>query len=226
MSTVQCEGMVLQATPYQDHHHIISIFSQTMGVVRCFVRGTIRPRHHSHALVTPLVRGDFLLQNREGTLFRLQDGRVTEPYLGLRDRSDRLQAACKIARALIGTQLPGKPAPALYQLATAYFDQLNKVKERAEQLLSSFYLKLMRHEGVLPLSAICCACDQEATPIHLASAGPYCPKCAPAEALPFLPTEWSHLERLAMVRSFAELLKEASPPLFEQKVKKLFDLLT
>lgn len=225
MTTLQTAGIILKATPYQDHHHIVALFTPTLGLLRCFVRGTMRGRHHSHALVTPLACGEFLLSQRRDSLFRLQEGTITQPYLLLRDQSERLHTACAIARALLQSQLPLKPAPALYQLATAYLDQASKMNEGAARLLSSFYLKLMRHEGVLSLDSTCCSCDQRVATPHLTTGGPYCPQCAPVEAIPFREEEWSFVERLAQLRNFAVLLEEPTPPLFDQKIKSLLDQL-
>jgi DNA repair protein RecO len=186
----------------------------------------MRGRHHSHALVTPLACGEFVLSQRQDSLFRLQDGTITQPYLRVRDQSDRLNTACAIARALLQSQLPLRPAPALYQLTIAYLDQVAQMERDATDLLPSFYLKLMRYEGVLSLSSTCSSCDEGVGAPHLTLSGPYCSKCAPLEAIPFREEEWSLLKRLVELRNFAALSKEKIPPLFPQRVKNLLDYLS
>lgn len=221
MTNIQTEGIILNATPYQDHHHITTLFTAKLGVARLFVRGTNRSRHHSHALVTPLTRGDFLLASGKNSLFRLKDGVITHPYLSFRESAPRLQVACAMARALLATQYPLKPAPALYQLLTRYFDQLAH-SSSPKQLLSSYYLKLIKHEGLLATEATCGECGQEGERIYWSQHGTFCKEHALHESRSLQKEEWLLIQKMAKARNFKEIEEIESAPSIERKVEDFF----
>lgn len=222
METIETEGVVLSATPYQEHHHIATLFSPSLGLARIFVRGSLHSRRHSHALVTPLSRGDFLLSQGKGSLLRLRDGVITHPYLQLRESATSLQTACAMARALITTQYPLKAAPALYQLFTRSLDQIGSLPPGP--LLLGFYLKLIKHEGLLPTERSCIECHQSRE-LRWNCEGLFCEAHAPNDALPLSNEEWESIQKIAGSRKFEVMVQEVGPSTLQPKVEQLIERL-
>lgn len=151
MKEERAEGVVLRAVPFQDSHHITTVFTGDRGLISLFVRGTHRSRHFSHAVVTPLTRAEFIFGVKEGKdLFRFKDAAVIDQHLNLRGDYATLEMACEMAQALLATQVQWKPAPQLYQLFLAYLAQTHQTKNK-DALFSSFLLKVLKHEGMLAL---------------------------------------------------------------------------
>jgi len=217
MTTTQSEGIVLNSTPYQESNHITTLFTYELGLIRLFVRGTLRMRHHSHLIVTPLTRGDFLLVQGRGSLFKLRDGVITEPYLAFRESSSKLQTACEMARALLKTQYPHKASPVLYNLMVAYLDRL---AHSSDPLLTTFYLKLIKHEGLLATDGRCLECGRLEDQIHWSSRGAYCADHAPYDAISLTREEWDLIQNLATARKFEEM--NSIPPALQRKVALFF----
>ena len=151
MKEERAEGVVLRAIPYQDSHHITTVFTGERGLISLFVRGTHRSRHFSHAVVTPLTRAEFVFGVKENKdLFRFRDAAVIDQHLNLRGDYATLEMACEMAQTLLSTQMQWKPAPQLYQLFLAYLAHTHQTNNR-DALLSSFLLKVLKHEGMLAL---------------------------------------------------------------------------
>ena len=58
-----------------------------------------------------------------------------------------MDSASALAQAILSSQMPLKPAPALYALLLSYVKHLPQFAQPAP-LLSSFYLKTLLHEGL------------------------------------------------------------------------------
>ena len=86
---------------------------------------------------------------------------MIDEHLILRNKLSSLQAAGQLAQAILHSQLPGKPTPQLYLLFRAYFKQIHAFEDPAN-LIVSFKLKLLKHEGLMALSPTCSLCDAPA----------------------------------------------------------------
>jgi DNA repair protein RecO (recombination protein O) len=196
-------GIILQALPYQDDHHISTLFTEEQGIVRLFVRGNLRMRQRSVACVTPLTEGEWIYtEPRTGSLCRLRDVSIGNQHLELRQSFEMLQTGCWMAEIIASSQMADKPAPALYALLLAYLAHLPKCEE-LDALCVSFLLKLMRHEGLLALSPRCSSCGAEAA--ALADGASFCKKCAPSWSIAFEMEELAQCEQLLMMRNFSEM---------------------
>lgn len=60
----------------------------------------------------------------------------------------------KISATILYSQMPGKVSPLLYALSVSYTSYLSKSSE-PHTLLCSFYLKLLRYEGLIDFSNYC-----------------------------------------------------------------------
>ena len=91
-------------------------------------------------------------------LHRLLDGDVVDAHIELRTSLAQLEEALGMVKALLTTQLPDKPTPALY---TLFAHVLQASARTGTPLLTLFLVKLLKHEGVLPRT--CATLTQDAT---------------------------------------------------------------
>lgn len=129
-------GLLLQSIPYLDQKKILKIFTPE-GLVSLFAKTST---------LTPFCIAEWVYQKTEKELYPLKEAALLDPLSALRQSYPIITAAGSIAKDLLRSQLPGKKAPALYQLACLY---LKKIPLAPEILVASFRLKLLLHEGLL-----------------------------------------------------------------------------
>jgi DNA repair protein RecO (recombination protein O) len=140
------EAIVLRQVPYKDRHYIATLFSKELGVLSVSAKG-VRNLERLR-LISPLSHGEFVVAKRRSDLFSLHDGTLYSSHDELRQNLKMLQSAGEMVQALTQSQLPGKPAPQLFDLLLASLKQLPAF-ENPEILAAAFRLKLLTHEGVL-----------------------------------------------------------------------------
>ena len=136
-------GIVLRYTPFKDRQKILTIFSKTLGVLSLLLKQS----SHTTCLSEPFCEAEWILSKRQGDLFYLQDVTLVNLHFPLRQKLSYLQTASSMTSILLQSQLPEKPAPHLYELYRAFLQQIPQFACQ-KTLLGSFYLKLLRHEGV------------------------------------------------------------------------------
>jgi DNA repair protein RecO (recombination protein O) len=193
------EGIVLRTTPYKESHRIITLFSQEAGLISFMVKRVRTPE--KMVLLSPFSQIEVIYRKKLSDLYSFKDGSLIADNLFLREKWDYLEIAGKMAQILLHSQMPGKPAPLLYNLFLGCIRQLPHCEEPASLLLF-FYLKLLSHEGILSLE------DRAAFPIALSAAN------------------WDVMMELANNRSFQALHKRKGlAPLLQQLEKKLKDII-
>ncbi len=146
MSEIKTEGIILKTVPYKDHHKIIKILTPDSGIISLMAKGVTKPKLLS--LLSPLTQLELVYRKKGSDLCFFKEGFVIEHHHFLRQRWDLLEAAGKMAGAILTTQFPEKAAPDLYKLLTASLKQLPHFQE-SSTLTTLYYLKLLTHEGVI-----------------------------------------------------------------------------
>lgn len=201
------EGIVLKAIDFRERQRIVTIFTPDEGLITVFI-SRISPKNPERInLSTPLTRADWQVKVRKNDLWSLQDASILDLHLPLRQNFDRLQAARLMIERVLKTQLPHKPAPKLYALFKTFLKSLTTTENPA-LLELTFALKLMRHEGLLSLSANCSSCEKNLS-FHFAFGENFCTSCAPPNATALTPDQWKQMMKLLSMRSFKNL--EAEP---------------
>jgi DNA repair protein RecO (recombination protein O) len=142
------EGIVLRSLPYREQEKILTLFTAERGLISLIVKKISKKSSHLLALSSLFCQGEFLYEKGNSDLYRFLDGSLLDEHLFLRQNWRYLEAASKLTKALLHSQLPGKPAPHLYALFISYLRQIPHFEEPLG-LFASFYLKLLHHEGVL-----------------------------------------------------------------------------
>ncbi len=220
MEELRAEGVVLKTLPYQENQHIVTVFSREMGLLSFFVRKS------QPMLTTPLTRATFVYRAKPTkSLYPLKEGALLDPYLDLRSDYGRLDAACAMARALLATQAPLKPAPDLYALFVRFLNEIEK-GEHLEALVSSFLLKTLKHEGLSAYSEECDACGAPLTEAHFLNDTVHCSEHAPMGSIGFDEGERAHLLLLSASKAMGEITSCSPGKLLREKVEGLFTSLT
>lgn len=212
-------GILLQAIPYLGRQKILKVFTPGEGLLSLMAKSA---KPSWTALTSPFCIAEWVYRKGQKEIHALQDGSLLDSLLELRQNYEALTAAGAIAQDLLKTQLPGKQAPALYELLTAYLKKLAQFPKPAH-LAASFRLKLLLHEGLLSLNDTCASCAAPA--LHLHEGQSYCHFHAPFPGVTFTPEEWESLHLLAYSRKFSSLEQLPSPPtgkisqLFEERIK-------
>lgn len=141
------EGIVLQSRAYKENQRLITLFTP-QGVLGVLLKGLQTAKGYRGALAEPFSYGEYQLQKGRSELYSCKEGAVLSGYIGLRQELRFLQTAGSLAEAILKSQWPGKEAPALFSLYKAYHDYIEKHSNR-KAFMTSFYLKILRLEGVL-----------------------------------------------------------------------------
>ncbi len=147
---LKSEAIVLRSFDYKENERIVTLFTENAGLISIIIKG-ITPKKSSYlTLATPFCRGEYVYIKSKSDLYRFYDGTILDDHLLLRLNLSHLKAAGNLTNALLHSQLPGKSSPLLYLLLKKYLQQVVHF-ENPVPLVCSFFLKLMKHEGVLHL---------------------------------------------------------------------------
>ena len=210
------EGVVLHTINFRDYDQILSVFSPELGIEKFFVKGSHRPSRKGSA-PSLLTHCEFVYRQGKGNFLLCDEFSILDHYLGLRKDFATLQAACNLLRLIQDSQLPGKPAPSLYKLLLKYLEGLRNLSD-PKMLTASFHLKLMRHEGILHLAAICQTCQQPLSSLYFSEGECFCSIHSPKDALHFSSEETSLLYQLTYCRTLKELAFLSFPSELEKKI--------
>jgi DNA repair protein RecO (recombination protein O) len=162
MEKIEDQGLVLRFVDYKGSQRIVTVFTEKNGLISLIVKGLGGKRSDLFLLTSPLTLAEFHCVSGRGELYRFKDATILSTHLELREQLPHLQAAGDICLGLLKTQLPGKPAPALYQLTLSYIKRIPAFKD-PKALVASFFLKLLKHEGVLSERENCIYCNAPVT---------------------------------------------------------------
>ncbi|SRR5581483_3103252 len=223
MQTEKIEGIVLRSQDYKESHRIITLFTPE-GLVSLIVRGISRKNTRLLTLTTPFCNAEYHFRKGRGELLSFHDGTLLDDHLTLRHSLKSLQLAGSLASAILASQMPGKPAPALYLLYKAYHKQASHFKD-SDTLLASFYLKLLKYEGLLTISSHCVECENP-SPLRIYNGESFCSHHASPGSLIFSPLEWELLLQLDNSLQFSALSGLTLPSSLSQKIGTLFSSCT
>ncbi|MBM3200883.1 MAG: DNA repair protein RecO [Chlamydiae bacterium] len=192
----------------EDDQRIVTLFTREMGIAS-FVAKKIDAKDQTKKILTSLlIKAEFVLSKTKSDLCKLIEGKIEDPYLHLRENLASLQAAGKMANAILLTQLPGRPQKKLFDLLAAYLQALKQFPY-PETLLASFYLKLLRYEGLLPVFDECEMCHKN-IPERFFEKRLCCKECALATAEKI---EYEDLQVLAILTHATQFSQMQEIPL-------------
>ena len=204
MSHIRAEGVVLHAFPFKDYDQIITIFTKEMGLVKLFVKGGRSRRKSLHASLEPLTCAEFVFRIGKGDLYSCKEITPIDLHLPLRQSLTALQQGCALLMAVQRSQMPGKASPMLYALLRKYLNRMSFMRQ-PEVLVSSFLLKLLRHEGLMHLTHQCATCSRDLRERAVIGGESFCKEHAPISSWLISDKEAEIVHRLFESRSMQEL---------------------
>lgn len=196
MQTKKTKAIVLRKVLYKEKSLILTLFSENYGLFSVFLKNSKK----SHiVLFNPFSEGEFLFCEHSPDRNFYIDSTIVDLHLPLRENYDALDAAGKISKFILETQMPGKNAPLLYKLFSLFLKKIPDVKE-PNLLTASFYLKALKHDGQISLSSQCSKCQSPA--VGLFQGESFCRKDLPQEGISFTLSEWQTIKKLLEMKSF------------------------
>lgn len=214
------EGIVLRSSDYKDTQRLISVFSLTSGLLNLVVK-RLSSRNASHLLSTSsFCKAQFVIKRGRSELISCLDVTLLDDHRELRKSYAHLCAAGDLVRAILTSQLPGKPSPDLYRLFQTYLKQIPTFEDLSS-LAVSFQLKLLKHEGLLALTSTCSQCEERQASM-LVKGESLCLLHEKKESFCFSEMEWKILLALHDARRLNDLRAIKLAPLFFQKLNAYF----
>lgn len=221
MEQQRAEGIILQALPFKDYDSILTLFTPEEGLLKVVLKGAFRQKNGKGNRTIPLTRVEAAFKRGRGELATCHEIDALDYHLELRHNLDALNAGCAMLKAVLDTQQPGKAAPDLYKLLLIYLKNLPTAQTPAI-LSASFFLKVLRHEGVYAFDEHCAACQAPILEHHLFGGETYCSRHAPPQALSLCLEERQLLTFLAFCRDLSQLKELSLPPSVLIKAQELF----
>lgn len=221
MEPQRAEGIILQTLPFKDYDSILTLFTPEEGLLKVVLKGAFRQKNGKGNRSAPLTHVEVAFKRGRGELATCYEIDALDHHLHLRHNLDTLNAGCEMLKAVLDTQQPGKSAPDLYKLLLIYLRNLPAVPNPAI-LSASFFLKVLRHEGLYAFDESCAMCQAPVPEKHLFGGGTYCCRHAPPQALALCVEEQQILHFLAFCRDLSQLKDIALPPSVLEKAKELF----
>lgn len=219
------DAIILRSSLYQDTHRILTVFTETEGVIKVFA-------HHAHSdrsknFLQPYSLIELIAQKGKGDLYYFKDGTLKLNYFS--SESTRADSACLLAAAsfsqsILLSQFLEKPSPKLFLLLDLLFKNL-PLANTAHQLSSTLQLKILIHDGLLDPEATCSACKQPINQFYLGTGGEiFCIEHRPSQAIVLTQEESSAFIRLAKSRSLEEIIKQNADVSFASKINHFFEM--
>ncbi len=216
MALHKIEGIVLKSLQIKEHDRILTLMTKESGMVKLYCKASRNHGYLTEALWSVFTKGEFVFALTEGELGFFREGTVLSQNLRLHDSYESLKSAYKINEALLRSQSLHKPAPLLYLFFDLTLEKLPSFP--SSLLLTTFFLKLLKHEGYLQLDRQCTCCVES----YRLGGELFCKKEAPPGALLFSESEEKLLSTLAEAPSFSTLASLSLPPSFSDKIALLF----
>lgn len=222
MNLLQVDGIVLKALPFKDYDKIITLFTPQEGVVSLFVKGSKKKALELSSLTTPFTAAEYLYTQGKTGMGKLQEGKLLNQHLALRNSLVFLQAADCLSKAIVTSQWPGKPAPQLYSLFRFFLEKIPEATFPLS-LSSSFLLKILKHDGLLQIQPSCCLCQIPIKEGFRLRGERFCSSHRAEGAIFFSEDEETIVSFLAHCRSIAALSSLPLEDSFFQKIFCLFE---
>jgi DNA repair protein RecO (recombination protein O) len=202
------EGIILRAIPFQEKDSILVLFTQEVGLLKVFYKGSYRnPRPYP-----PLSQVEVLYWEKRSEICGCREIKLLNSFPLLRTQLSYLEAATDLLQALLSSQLVGKAAPEIYALLSFYLSKIPQTQDPKATALS-FRLKLMKYEGLIRFPLICGECLQPlTTEAYTERADWWCERHQPPGSMSWNPQELQQLDRLTSCQTYREIAEECLSP--------------
>jgi len=204
---LRTEGVCLRRLAYSNTSQVATFLTRDAGRLSFLARGILRaPRRGIRTGLQLLCRYElFYLPRRHGSLERLTESALLEPFHGIRGAIERILCAYYAGELVLNFTAEAEPCTELYCLL---LDTLRSIQRGRQLGLSILRLEIgtLRHHGTLPTFDVCLDCGRRLPAegrllFALADGGPLCPECGrrlyPRPAPGVVPVKAERLRLLA-----------------------------
>lgn len=195
------EGIILQSLNFQDFDQILTVFTPSEGLIKLIVKGANKKFTPS----TPLTFSEFIYTKGKSDIYKCYEMNPIHLNLQLRTSFASLEAVYAMLKALLQTLPLLHPVPHLFSLFIWTLAKMPLVKD-PHTLSLSFLMKLLRHEGLFPISTACQECNVEGkTVLFAGKGGVFCPQHTPYGGVVFHEEELESIKQLAFLSNFQNI---------------------
>jgi DNA repair protein RecO (recombination protein O) len=153
-------GLVLRTTDYSETSLIVTVFTESRGLLRAIAKGAKRPGSRLYGGLGKFGLSDVLLYPKKSGLHVLAEADPTEGFPQIGESLDAYFAASAAAEILLGMTAEDDPAPEVYALAVATFRDLAGGADPRIVLLR-FAARMLTFTGHRPETAACTECGRD-----------------------------------------------------------------
>lgn len=155
------EALLLRRVPTGDADDVVALFTERVGRVSAFTRGSRRSQKRFGGALEPLHTLRVQLEEHDGReLFTLKEATLARPRSVLLSQLDAMQAAGK-ALSWVRRATPARtPEPLLWQRLELFLDGLGQEGAATGRLLSAFGFGLLDAVGFGLLLGQCVVCGK------------------------------------------------------------------
>lgn len=211
-------GIALHTIKYSDYDVIATIFTREAGIIKVIIKGGMRIKRRSP--LTALTLGEFLYAESRGEIHLCKEMTILKRYYGHPHTLDQLQASCTLATTLRHSQLPEKPALKLYDLFHTYLSLISS-SPHPQKWVCSFWLKLLKFEGVIFNLSHCETCQGLLESGYFSQGEIFCTDHAPPSSLFFDAMEQKMVNVLTHSQNITALDQQSPSEEFVSKIRKI-----
>lgn len=148
------KGLIIKSQEYPPNRRIVYFFTQKGELITLFTSHSGKKWQQLSYLI-PLTQVEITyFPSKNSDCFYLQEVTLLSQTDLYQQTFDYIEVIGRIAATILYSQMPGKFSPLVYALCTSYTFQLPNSPD-PHTLLCSFYLKLLRYEGLINFSPSC-----------------------------------------------------------------------
>lgn len=205
MTYYHLKGLILKSQVHQESNCIVTIFSNK-GLTNFFVKKGLEKHSKHRANIMPITLSEIIYENKQNHLKILKDSTLINSYNEIKNNYDSIMIAGSLITAIMDSQWFEKPTPLLYSLLVNLLENIPLFKNK-KLLLSTFLLKIMKHDGMLDSTNICFSCQETIINNFFRYKGKVlCQKHICKNAIHFNKNEQLFLVTLANCRKIKELI--------------------
>ena len=218
MDYIETNSITFTYVPYSEKDRIVTLFTKNLGLITLRIKNLSIKKTALFALSAPFTKANLTLKQRNG-FYSLYDVEILKEASDIKKSFSYLSIASKMAKAITKSQLEHKRAIPLYTLFSSYLEKI-PLFSKPKLLLSSFYLKTLRYEGLIHIKPTCNRCIKNTS--FFSQGEGLCENCAPAFSHPLSELELKAFVSLLEERSFSGLEKIHLSQLGEEKIHTIF----
>ncbi len=213
------QAIILKNLLFQDKKSIVTAYTLEHGLCHFMTKGLSQKKSHLFALTSPLMRVELHYKTSASEWLYLEDGRVLEDYVALKQSWEVFNLAASLCKILNDTLLPRSANMKIFHLLCAFFPHLPHSKNPFG-LTTHFLLKLLTFEGILKLSPTC-HCGKKAEGLQHGQS--FCFSCKdPREPWAFDDEEFQEILTLIALKRYSEFDPFISSEQLFEKTKNYF----